>query len=196
MSHNRNNLFRRPRRLRATAIGLGAAAGALLAAALSQLAAAPTARADDFSDIVANVDISIGYAQDDFTGATSEFALGTPAGFAAGLALDTAGTNDILFAPTEDVIVGSVQAATGQTPTAYFGFDPAMDPATLTDLQTLVTADFAAGTADLNLAVEAFALGTPAGFAEGVSFSLSVFDLDAVAAPEQALIGFADLLGL
>ncbi|HZC11316.1 MAG TPA: hypothetical protein VE485_15035 [Mycobacterium sp.] len=196
MTENRNNPIRHQRRRGVITVGVGAAAGALLAAALSQLATAPTARADDFTDIVANVDTTIAAGQADFTAGQADFALSTPAGFADGVAFDVEGTNDVLYGPIEDIIGGSAQALAGQTPTDVFEFGPAADPATLTDLQTFVTADFAIGTDEFNLADAEFALGTPAGFAAGVGESLSGFDFDAVLAPQQALIGLADLAGL
>jgi hypothetical protein len=192
MSHNRKNSALRQRRM----CGIGVAAGALLASALTQLATAPTARADDFTDILSNVESTLHDAQALFAGGQAEFLLGTPAGFAAGLALDTAGSNESLIGTTEDIIAGLTQAAVGETPLGYFGFPVVVVPATVADLQTAVTFDFTAGTYYFNSADAAFALGTPDGFAAGVIESLAGLDYDAVTAPEQAMLGGLDLLGL
>lgn len=192
MSRNRKNSALRQRRM----CGIGAAAGALLAGALSQLATAPTARADDFTAILSNVETTLTEGQALFTAGQAEFFLGTPAGFAAGLALDTAGSNDNLIGATEDIIAGLTQAAAGETPMGVFGFPVVVVPATVADLQTAVTADFTAGADAFNSADAAFALGTPDGFAAGVVESLVGLDYDAVIAPDQALLGGLDLLGL
>jgi hypothetical protein len=194
MSHHRKNPLLRRRR--GIAVGLGAAAAALLAAGLSQLATAPTARADDFTAILSNVETSLTEGQAAFTAGQAEFFLGTPAGFAAGLALDTAGSNDNLIGTTEDIIAGLTQSALGVTPMGVFGFPTVVDPATVADLQAAVTSDLTAGADAFNSADALFALGTPDGFAEGVVESLVGLDYDAVIAPDQALIGGLDLLGL
>jgi hypothetical protein len=72
------------KRSRAVLVGLSATAGAFAAAAMISAASAPTARADDFSDILADVQAEQAAAQADFTTATQDFATGTsgePAGF-------------------------------------------------------------------------------------------------------------------
>jgi hypothetical protein len=191
MKRNRRNPVLRQRRLCGIAIGIGAAAGAL-----SQLAAAPTARADDFTAILSNVETSLTEGQAAITAAQADFFLGTPAGFAAGLALETAGSNDNLIGTTEDVFAGLTQAAVGVTPMGSFAFPAVVDPASMSDLQAAVTADFTAGADAFNSAEALFALGTPDGFAAGVVESLVGLDYDAVIAPDQALIGGLDLLGL
>lgn len=198
MSHNRHIPMRRQRRLRGIAVGLGSTAGALLASAMSQLATAPTARADDFTDILNLVESTIGAGQLDFTSAQADFALGTPAGFAEGVALDNAGTNDFLIGSTDDILAGSLAAAVGETPglDELFLFPTAADPATLADLETAVTGVFTLGTDAFSDAEAGFALGTPDGFAFGVSQSLVGLDFYTVLAPEQALLGLADLAGL
>jgi hypothetical protein len=180
----------RQRRRVGTTLALTAASGGLLAAAL---AVAPTARADDFSDIVANIQSSIADGKADYTAAQADYALGTPAGDAAGAALDTSGTNDVLLGPTIDIITGSTQALAGETPTGYAYFTPALDPTTFSALETDVSNDFATGTTYFTDAEKYFALGTPAGDADGVIYSLAGFDWDTINAPQQALLGLADL---
>jgi hypothetical protein len=163
---------------------------------MSQLAAAPTARADDFSDIVANVEANIADAQTEFTTAQSDFALDTPTGFAAGVAADTEAADNVLIAPTEDILAGGVQAAAGQAPTGVADFDGAIaDPASLVDLQVFLSEDSAIGTTLFNIAEGEFGIGTPDGFADGVTASLAWFDVDVIA-QQQGFIGVADLLGL
>ena len=197
MSHHRNNPTRHQRRRGVTAIGLGAAAGALLAAVMSQLATAPTARADDFSDIVANVEASIAAGQADITAGQADFALGTSAGFADGLALDTAATDDFLVSPLDDILTGSVAAAVGETPGPgeTYEFPDFAVPTSLADFEAEVTGDFQAGLANFENAETVFALGTPDSFATGVIDIINSLDFYTVIAPEQAVLGLADLSG-
>jgi hypothetical protein len=86
----------------------------------------------------------------------------------------------------------------GETP----GFDQTYEfpdfavPTTLSDFEGDLTADFQAGLVNFQDAEEAFALGTPDGFAVGFTDSISALDYYTVIAPEQFLLGLADLSGL
>ncbi|KAA8957704.1 hypothetical protein [Mycobacterium sp.] len=178
----------------AVTVGLGTAA-----VALSQLVAAPAARADDFADIVANVDASVAAGQADFTTGQADFALGTQTGFAEGVANDVAGLDNILIGPGEDVIAGLIQTLAGQTPTPgddVFLFGPVPDPQNLYTFQTELSVFPFINILLFVLAGREFTLGTPAGFADGLTVGLDAFNVDAVIAPAQALLGLADLAGL
>jgi hypothetical protein len=83
--------------MRAALVGLGAAAGAFAAAGMISAAVAPTARADDATEIAANVAAIEAAAQEDYSAATADFALGTQAGDAAGLTAEFEGMDDDLF---------------------------------------------------------------------------------------------------
>jgi hypothetical protein len=54
-------------------VGLAGAAGAFGAAAMMSAATAPMARADDFTDVINNVDTVLNAAQTDFTNAFTDF---------------------------------------------------------------------------------------------------------------------------
>jgi hypothetical protein len=192
-AHRNGRSGHQPRR-GAVTVGLGTAA-----VALSQLVAAPAACADDFADIVATADTSVAAGQADFTAGQADFALGTQTGFAEGVANDVAGLDNVLIGPGEDVIAGLIQTLAGQTPTPgddVFLFGPAPDPPNLIafqgDLSLIPFVNFVI----FGIAAREFALGTPAGFANGLTAGLTAFDVDAVIAPEWALLGLADLVGL
>jgi hypothetical protein len=90
-------------------VGLGV--GAFGAAALMSAATAPTARADDFSDIVSAIEGDFAYGQAAFNAADTDFADNdVPAGLAALIG----GTNDDLVATSDDLFAGTVDALTNQ----------------------------------------------------------------------------------
>jgi hypothetical protein len=192
-AHRNGRSARQPRR-GAVTVGLGTAA-----VALSQLVAAPAARADDFADIVANADASVAAGQADFTAGQADFALGTQTGFVEGVANDAAGLDNVLIGPGEDVLAGLAQTLAGQTPTPgddVFLFVPALDPTNLIALESDVSFFPFLGILSFDIAGREFALGTPAGFAYGLTAGLDAFNFDAVITPEQALLELADLVGL
>jgi hypothetical protein len=122
-------------------------------------AVAPTARADDFSDILANIEAEQAAAQADFSAASAEFATGT-AGVPAGLTDSFEGLDDDTFSVGDDLNTGlldSVYNVPG-VPADTFEFTfatPANDTAAVTEAQAIYTignndmtteaTDFAAG---------------------------------------------------
>jgi hypothetical protein len=138
MTHNDSTTLRHPSgksRHRAIAAGLGTAAGTALAAALASLSSAPAAHADDFTDIVNNVESIISAGDADFTTGATDFADNM---VPAGLYQDATGVDDILFAPTSNVITDAGFALTGEPIPDAIGFTLTTPPPT----------DFAQGLAD------------------------------------------------
>jgi len=92
--------------------GLGAAAGAVATAALMSAAGTPTARADDFSDIINVVDEDLATGQADVTAAFSYFADAQPvqgiAALLSSLNMDSVSTSD-------NFLAGSVALLTNGT---------------------------------------------------------------------------------
>jgi hypothetical protein len=94
---------------RAVALGLGAAVGAFAAAAMMSAATAPTAHADDFSAIIADIQAE---ETAPATAFTTEATYGdTP----AGLTQLFIGLDDDLLGVPNDLEVGTVDALTGAT---------------------------------------------------------------------------------
>lgn len=94
---------------RAVALGLGAAVGAFAAAAMMSAATAPTAHADDFSAIIADIQAEETAAATAFT---TEATYGdTP----TGLTQLFIGLDDDLLGVPNDLEVGTVDALTGAT---------------------------------------------------------------------------------
>jgi hypothetical protein len=96
-------------------VALGAAASACTAAILMSAASAPTARADDFSDIVSDVQQLTAASQTDYTGALTAFETGTGAGYADGLEDLFAATNNGDLLVSDEILLGSVEALQNQS---------------------------------------------------------------------------------
>jgi hypothetical protein len=131
------------KRSRALLVGLSAAAGAFAAAAMISAAGAPTARADDFSDILANITAEEAAAQADFSAASADFASGT-AGIPAGLTALLEGVDDDTFGVADDLQVGSLDSLYNVPviPADTFEFSfatPASFTAAVTEAQSVYT---------------------------------------------------------
>jgi hypothetical protein len=178
------------RRLRGTAMGLGAAAGALLAVAVGQLATAPVARADDFSDIVEEVQIAIHDGETQLATAAADYA---NADLADGLSQSVTGWDNLLLDPQEDVFVGTLEASMGHAPTA-FGF---VDfPAGL-DLATAITDAQGIATEGQSIFADALTDFGNADFVSALTLSVDAYNDLLVTAPGLISLGLTDaLLGL
>jgi hypothetical protein len=96
----------------ATLIGVAAAAGAFGVAAMMSAATAPTARADDFTDVINAVDLdysegtaALGQASTDFSGGN----------FADGLALLFDGVDDDSVVAPENFLIGTGELLTNES---------------------------------------------------------------------------------
>jgi hypothetical protein len=97
-------------------IGLAAAAGAVGIAAMMSAVAAPTARADGFTDIINSVDGALAAGQGAFTAATADFAAGEQL---PGLAALFDGIDDYILGAPESLAVQTVASLTNE---GYFGY--------------------------------------------------------------------------
>jgi hypothetical protein len=126
-------------------VGLAAAVGAFGAAAMMSAASAPTAHADDFTDIITAVDSDFTAGQGDFTTAFADFDSNE---FAPGLTTFFEGLDaDILTAPN-NLALGTVEALQGETLSFTFPF-ALTTPTTFADALTVAQADVVQGEADL-----------------------------------------------
>jgi hypothetical protein len=173
-----------------TATGLAAAAGALLAVAVGQLAIAPVARADDFSDIVEEVQIVIHTGQTELANAAGDY---SNFDLADGLSESTAGWDNLLLAPQEDVSVGTIDALLGHAP-AIFGFDTI--PAGL-DLATAITDAQGMAAEGQSIFADAVTHFGNADFIAALELAVNAYNDIFVTAPDFLSIGLTDaLLGL
>ena len=113
-------------------VGLAAAAGAFGVAATMSAATAPTARADDFTDIISALDADYAAGQTAFTSALTDF---NSSEFAAGLAALFDGVDDGGLAAPNDFLVGTVNALTNESD----GHSAPYDFALPTDFSDAVT---------------------------------------------------------
>jgi hypothetical protein len=147
------------KRSRAVLVGLIAAAGAFAAAAMISAAVAPTARADDFSDILADIQAEQAAAQADFSAASTDFASGT-AGVPAGLTELFEGVDDDTFGVADDLHVGLLDSLYNVPviPAKTFEFSfatPANFTAAVTEAQTFNTL----GNTDMTTQATDFSMG-------------------------------------
>jgi hypothetical protein len=175
------------------ALGLGALAGGLLAAGLSQIAVAPSARADDpVTEILNNIEGSISFGGSDFNSAAVDYAAGDVAG---GLNYDLTGIDNVLFAPAEDVLLGGTDALTANpVPGAYDINIVDPTPTDLTGAVTDIQNFLADGQLDLTTSLDEFAAGDPA---LGVIFGIGADNLFFFDIPNAAIIGLTEsVLGM
>jgi hypothetical protein len=191
VNHDHNTHTRRLGRI---AAGVGAAAGGMLLIAIGQLALAPIARADDFTDII-NDEVAVidaGYA--DLATAATDFA---GADYPDGLEQTLWGVDDFLISPGELGLIGSFDAVTGAPVIAAAAFEfgangsPPTDLAqTLTDLQGIT----ATSQQLFSIAAGDFAASDPA---DGFSDDIAGLDMLLIVEPEYVLMGLTDTaLGL
>jgi hypothetical protein len=168
-------------------VGLSAATGAFGVAA-TMLAAAPTARADDFTDIISNVDTELAFGQIAFENISLAFASDDPA-MVLPLFLDGV-DDDFLNVPTV-IFVGTVEALTNEPVSAFnyfYDFAPLPIAITLTQAE----AAFSNGESELTAAAMDLANSDFGGAA-----LLGAFGLDNILVTplEDLLLGAASVLG-
>jgi hypothetical protein len=173
-------------------VGFAAAVGAFGAAAMMSAATAPTAHADDYTEIVANVDTLLGVGQNAFTAAETDFASSEiPAGlnsFINGVYDDTVGVSDTAS-------LGTLQALTGHAiegPSNFdFNFNTA--PADFADAVTEAQNTFQLGEAYFNdAAISLFSGDFVDAFRVAEFGSIDAFDLPA----QELFVGAVEALGL
>lgn len=173
-------------------VGLAAAVGACGATAMMAAVPAPTARADDFTDIVNGVEAIEGYGQTAFTAADTDFAGGE---VAAGLQYFFDGANDASAGVPDFVSTGTLEALAGDPITAasLFDFNVLTPPADLADALTGVQDDFITAQGYFSDAASALTSGDLVDAAFYSEFgSLFSFDLPA----QELLVGAVEALGL
>jgi len=169
-------------------VGLAVAAGAFGAAAMMSAATAPTARADAYSDIVADVEADFAYGQTAFGQAATDFG---SSDVTDGLQALLNGTNDYLVSVPDDLYIGTVDALTNEPVTPAIDFDNSA-PANFSDAVSFAQADLVTGEQFFNTAAAAFSAADYADAAyDGAYGSFFAFDL----APEDLLVGAVDALG-
>jgi hypothetical protein len=133
-------------------IGLGAAAGCFGVAAMMSAATAPTAHADDFSDIINAVDDDFADGEVSLNTAVTEFGSNETV---PGLASFFDAVNDDSLSAPDNLLIGTVQALTNVPVTGDIGWaisQPTDFTEALADAETYVTGSaeyFSAAATDL-----------------------------------------------
>jgi hypothetical protein len=179
------------RRQGGIAVGLGAAVGGMLIAAMSQLATAPSAHADVVSDVVNDIQASIAIGESAFSQGASDFATGDAFD---GLVFDVFGTDDILLAPSEDVTLVGFDGLSGLTEPQAVSFGLGIIPTDLSDGLQDAQNFILEGQGEFANAATEFANNQ---FASGLESAVDGFDTAFVYAPDDVIFGLAgSLLGM
>jgi hypothetical protein len=170
-------------------VGLGAAIGAFSVAVMMSTVSAPTARADDFTDIINIVDGEFATGQSYFDLAATDFGSADVPG---GLAALLSGVNNDVFATSDSILIGTAQALTNEPLDPVqdtFAFDVIASPNLLTDF----TAYFGMGESYLTAGAEALSAGA---FGDGIGDVLVGSEFVSIFPAEALVVGGLDLLGL
>jgi hypothetical protein len=173
-------------------VGFAAVVGAVGAATMMAAATAPAARADDYTEIVANVETLLGDGQNAFTAADTDFAGNE---IAAGLQSFFNGVDDDSVGVPDTAFLGTLQALAGDAieGPSNFDFNSTAAPADFADAVSEAQSTFQLGEGYFNDAAAAFFSGD---FVD--AFRVAEFgSIDAFDYPAQLLfIGGVEALGL
>jgi len=135
---------------------IAVAAGAFGAAAMMSAAAAPTARADDTTQIIEAIDGDYAAGQTDFTAAFTDFGSGA---FVSGLAESFDGMDQDSLAATDNLLLGTVEAPQGDPITTSLFLGELSAPDSFADASEEAQILFNEGQGLLSNAAIAFSAG-------------------------------------
>jgi len=170
-------------------IAVTAAAGAFGAAVTIASATAPTARADASADIIAAINGDYAAGQADFAKALTDFGNGA---FASGLAQSFDGANEYMLAAPDNLLLGSVEALTGEPISQTLHFDELSADATFADALEEAQVIYNAGANLLANAADAFSAGD---FAAGTYDELIGSTYAYVLPAEELILGAVAAIG-
>jgi hypothetical protein len=163
---------------RAALVGLSTVAGAFAAAAMMSMASAPTAHADDMSEILANVTAEEGYASAAFQLAESDFSTGGESGIANGLTEYFVGLDDETAGIADQIHTGLIDALYQQPVGPADTFEFSITTPTIADYVTEAQNYYNTGMTDLTTYANDFTAGE---VAQGVPFQdLGAIDIGGI----------------
>jgi hypothetical protein len=168
--------------------GLVAVAGAFAVTAMVSAAIAPTAHADDLTDIITTVDAEFTGGQADIGDAFTSFGGGD---VQDGLSSLFSGLDDELLSVPNSILTGSVEALTNESITGPLGF-AVFAPTSFSDAVSDVPADI---TEAESLFSEASTFLSGGDYGDAVFDSLLGSDYASAIPAEQLLMGAIDSLG-
>jgi hypothetical protein len=166
-------------------VAVAAAAGAFGAAAMVSAASAPTARADDTTLIIDAIQGDFAQGQADFTTGLADFGKG---GISSGLAELLNSTNEYTLAPTDNLLLGGVEALEGDPITSSLYFDDLYDPGNFANALAQAQEWFSQGEAFLTNGAAALSAGD---YGSGTYLDLAGSATAFVLPVEELLIGVA-----
>ena len=153
-------------RSRTVLVGLSAATGAFAAAAMISAATAPTAHADDFSDILADIQAEQAAASTAFSDADADFDKGLT-GVANGLAEYFVGLDDDTAGVADDIHVGLLDYLYGQPVIPASTFEFSITTPTIADYVAEAQSVYTTGMTDLTTYANDVSIGE---YAQGAPF--------------------------
>jgi hypothetical protein len=165
-------------------VGFAAAVGAFGAAAMMSAASAPTARADDFTDVISNVDANYAAGQAALSTASADFSSGH---LANGLAAFFDGSNDDSLSASNSFLIGTVDLLTNESVTGDSDWTFVL-PTNYADAVTEAESIFADGENYLTDGASALAAGD---YSTATADYLFAADYLTVAPLQELLLGAA-----
>jgi hypothetical protein len=165
-------------------VGLAAAVGAFGAAAMMSAATAPTARADDFTDVINSIDGDYADGQLAFTAALTDF---SSSDFAGGLADLFEGVDDDTLAAPDNLFIGTVEVLTNETVDGSVPFVWTV-PSDFSDAVNVAESFVTGGESDFTLAASDFASGDYGAAAYLDAIGLNAITIDPL---QELLLGAA-----
>ncbi len=164
-------------------IGLAAAVGAFGAAAMMSAATAPTARADDYTDVINAIDGDYAAGQADFATAFTDFSSNE---LAPGLLALVNGTDEESLSPSINFLVGTIELLDNEPVTAAIPWEFVL-PADFSDAVT-TAGTYLTGNGYFEAAQTAFSLGD---YGEAAYDDLIGLDVATIAPLQELLLGAA-----
>jgi hypothetical protein len=164
-------------------VGLAAAVGAFGAAAMMSATTAPTARADDFGDVINAIDGDYAAGQADITTAFTDFSSNE---LAPGLLALVNGTDEEALSPSVNLLAGTIELLTNEPVNVAIPWEFVL-PADFSDAVTTAEA-FLTGNGYFESAVTAFSLGE---YGTAAYDDLVGLDVATIAPLQELLLGAA-----
>jgi hypothetical protein len=163
---------------------VGLAAAAAFAAATMSAATAPTARADDLTELINDLNIDYSGGQTAFATAYTDFSSDQ---LVPGLAQFLSGIDDDTLSPANTLLVGTAEVLQGDpiNSTTDWGF---FIPASYADAVSVAQTDFTTAGADLSIAANDFSTGD---YVFGTVNELFGLEYSSIVPLEELILGAA-----
>jgi hypothetical protein len=165
-------------------VGLAAAVGAFAAAAMMSAATAPTARADDFTDLINDLNIDYSAGQTAFTTAYTDFSSDQ---LVPGIAELFGGVDDYTLSTENTLLVATAEVLQGDAVSSTWEWGYSV-PASYADAVNVAELYFTNAVADLPIAANDFSTGD---YVFGTVNGLLALEYSSIIPLQELLVGAA-----